>query len=617
MCAAGCGASVAKAQITLEKVISNGDPVPLVSGAIWTSGTGAYYCFGNGGTIDQTGHVAFHGKMAGGQGGVVTGGNDDIAFFGVPGSLQYLARIGDQAAGLPSGTNLLAFQTGIIPCSSSGAISVGGTCSPYYSAFISTGPFGGLTKVALTGDAMPGGSVLAVILGAASANSLNVNSNGQIAFTGTLNNAAGPPAVYVGGPGTLQLAFKTAVPYASLPSNNSFAKLGNVYLNGQGAIAASAFMTRDNVTFTDANDEVLFTRALGAADGVFNILAREGDPAPGCGGATFIRGLVNGGGNENTVFNQFAGNFNNLGHSIFSAGLEGTGVTTGNNTGLWYSNGTTTTLFRRAGNATTAVPGATLWFSGSLNGTTEASRVRLNNSDTVVWNATLTPGVGGVTSSTSGTLLRTTLGSSTDTILARQGSPVADPVTHAVVIPGAIWGSSFSGIQQNNRGQILFIASLADDPNDPNNDVSPSNNQALMAWDPVQGLMLVYRKGDDISPIVGFVPDSVSLGTANNGNAEGGSTVLSDNGWITFTVSTSIPTAPNSAILRARIPASCYPNCDGSTTAPILNVADFTCFLQKFAAGDPYANCDRSTTPPVLNVADFTCFLQRFAAACP
>ncbi len=61
----------------------------------------------------------------------------------------------------------------------------------------------------------------------------------------------------------------------------------------------------------------------------------------------------------------------------------------------------------------------------------------------------------------------------------------------------------------------------------------------------------------------------------------------------------------------------CYANCDNSTTAPILNVADFTCFLQRFAGGESYANCDNSTTPPVLNVADFTCFLQSFAAGCP
>ncbi len=62
--------------------------------------------------------------------------------------------------------------------------------------------------------------------------------------------------------------------------------------------------------------------------------------------------------------------------------------------------------------------------------------------------------------------------------------------------------------------------------------------------------------------------------------------------------------------------AVCYANCDGSTTAPVLNVLDFGCFLNRFAAGDTYANCDASTTPPVLNVLDFGCFLNRFAAGC-
>jgi hypothetical protein len=71
------------------------------------------------------------------------------------------------------------------------------------------------------------------------------------------------------------------------------------------------------------------------------------------------------------------------------------------------------------------------------------------------------------------------------------------------------------------------------------------------------------------------------------------------------------------ATLTCGGPAPCYANCDQSTVAPILNVGDFTCFLQRFAAGDSYANCDNSTVAPVLNVGDFTCFLQRFAAGCP
>jgi hypothetical protein len=60
----------------------------------------------------------------------------------------------------------------------------------------------------------------------------------------------------------------------------------------------------------------------------------------------------------------------------------------------------------------------------------------------------------------------------------------------------------------------------------------------------------------------------------------------------------------------------CYPNCDGSTAVPFLNVADFSCFLTKYAAGNSYANCDGSTSVPVLNVADFSCFLTKYATGC-
>jgi hypothetical protein len=61
---------------------------------------------------------------------------------------------------------------------------------------------------------------------------------------------------------------------------------------------------------------------------------------------------------------------------------------------------------------------------------------------------------------------------------------------------------------------------------------------------------------------------------------------------------------------------TCYANCDQSTTAPVLNVLDFNCFLNRFSSGDSYANCDNSTVAPVLNVLDFNCFLNRFTAGC-
>jgi hypothetical protein len=70
----------------------------------------------------------------------------------------------------------------------------------------------------------------------------------------------------------------------------------------------------------------------------------------------------------------------------------------------------------------------------------------------------------------------------------------------------------------------------------------------------------------------------------------------------------------------------CYANCDQSTVPPVLNVDDFTCFINQYAQGQGlphsqqlshYANCDGSTIAPVLNVDDFTCFINQFALGCP
>jgi hypothetical protein len=89
-------------------------------------------------------------------------------------------------------------------------------------------------------------------------------------------------------------------------------------------------------------------------------------------------------------------------------------------------------------------------------------------------------------------------------------------------------------------------------------------------------------------------------------------------GTVTITP-TDADTPPFAVAVQATIvaPPSCYANCDGSTLDPVLNVADFTCFLQRYAAAEPYANCDGSTSFPALNVADFTCFLQAYASGCP
>ena len=90
-------------------------------------------------------------------------------------------------------------------------------------------------------------------------------------------------------------------------------------------------------------------------------------------------------------------------------------------------------------------------------------------------------------------------------------------------------------------------------------------------------------------------------------------------------VGTAGPYSLSTGFLVADTPAPCYSNCNASTTAPVVNTADFTCFLQQYSAAIAlpaaqqqahYANCDGSTIAPQVNTGDFTCFLQKYAAGC-
>jgi hypothetical protein len=196
-------------------------------------------------------------------------------------------------------------------------------------------------------------------------------------------------------------------------------------------------------------------------------------------------------------------------------------------------------------------------------------------------------------------------------IIAKPGDPI---------FPGSTehW-TAIQGIAANNAGDYIIVGST-DGPVE-SNDVVVLNRSEV-----------VLREGDPVS-LDGSGPPDAWIGRGNNTLASLGSGqwTLTENGQlfgvvmlrdhpisgndINTTVTPSFGT-PQAFIRKILGGEPCYANCDGSTIEPILNVADFSCFLTKFAAGDPYANCDGSTIEPVLNVADFSCFLTKFAAGC-
>jgi hypothetical protein len=58
----------------------------------------------------------------------------------------------------------------------------------------------------------------------------------------------------------------------------------------------------------------------------------------------------------------------------------------------------------------------------------------------------------------------------------------------------------------------------------------------------------------------------------------------------------------------------CYPDCDQSTGAGVLDIFDFLCFQDAFTSMDPYADCTGDT---LFDVFDFLCFQDAFITGCP
>ncbi|MFN0130964.1 MAG: GC-type dockerin domain-anchored protein [Phycisphaerales bacterium] len=219
-------------------------------------------------------------------------------------------------------------------------------------------------------------------------------------------------------------------------------------------------------------------------------------------------------------------------------------------------------------------------------------------------------------------------------------------------IAGRNWSSLLTGgVDMNSAGSTVFVGTLAGDTA-TDNIIIKNGTKFIQEGDPAPGSLAAFTvQGFGTARIVQIsdAGDVLWFGDWSDANTaidtglflndrllvqEGvtmieGMTVfsiaggqdafaMSDNGrFIIFEATlTDGVTQRNGAFLIEVPQAACYANCDSSTAPPILNVNDFICFQNLFAASSTVANCDGSTTPPILNVNDFTCFLNAFAAGC-
>jgi YVTN family beta-propeller protein len=124
-----------------------------------------------------------------------------------------------------------------------------------------------------------------------------------------------------------------------------------------------------------------------------------------------------------------------------------------------------------------------------------------------------------------------------------------------------------------------------------------------------------YGSFEVVDTATGSVIDSIATGRL--------ATALAKDAADTVVVTTDI--WYDAVTIIGNPPTVCYPNCDASTTVPVVNTGDFTCFLQQYSVGvtlpsgqqqTHYSNCNGSTIFPQVNTGDFTCFLQKYAAGC-
>jgi hypothetical protein len=349
--------------------------------------------------LNDNGQTAFIATLQG------NGVNDDN-FLGIwsegSGNLQLTARSGNQAPGLPAGEIFNTFDNALPTLNDVGQVAFHAwTSSP-------AGPTG-------TGIWCDAPAELSLVVDDSNCGFLHwplLNNAGQVAF---FNGSTG---IWIADSGIIQPVFATDNPAPGTPSGVYFGfSEGTGAFNDSGKIVFLASLYGTGVDTT--NDYGIWS---GNAD-VLNLVAREGDDAPGAGsGVTF------GGGSGFDLVNSI----NSNGQVLFRADLSDS------NQGIWLSHEESLSLVALSGTQAPGMPNG-VQFTGFYH------NAQLNNAGQMAFHSNFTSGSGIWT--------------------GKPGNLSAAVVTgiHAPGTPDGVTFSGFGGaaseLALNNAGQIAFFAS--------------------------------------------------------------------------------------------------------------------------------------------------------------
>lgn len=331
----------------------------------------------------------------------------------------------------------------------------------------SEGGGSGLTLVARMGNAAPGTggadfSDLGLSPGGGS-ESPTLNNAGQTAFrgdlTGTGVNSNNDQGIWSEGGGSgLALVVRKGSAAPGTSSGVNFSSFGRPVFNDAGQTAFSGFLTGTGVSLSNYSG----IWSEGGGNGLA-LIARNGSAAPDTPAGVNFSG-----------FNSQAINLsiNNAGQIVFRGDLNGTGVNSSNNRGIWSEGGGAgLALVAREGEA---APGT----SSSVN-FSDFAFPALNDSGQIAFRGELT-GTGVDSSNNLG--IWSEGGGSGLTLVVRKGDAAPDMSS----------GINFSGLLGpafNNAGQVAFLGFLT------GTGVNDNNDGAIWVERGGTGLALVAREG--------------------------------------------------------------------------------------------------------------------------
>jgi PEP-CTERM motif-containing protein len=521
---------------TLRTVVLEGDPVAgLDPGA-------SYSGFSLIPSLNNAGQTAFRGFLTGT--GVNSSNNISLWSEGGGAGLSLVAREGSPALGTVGG-ELFAGSFNEPNLNSAGQVAFEGgltvTGAASNRGIWSQGAGAGLALVARKGDSVPGTS------GDESLSFLGkpvLNGAGQSAFMGLLvgtgiTNLNNTGLWLDGGGGGLSLIARGGNQAPGLLAGVNFGTFRDPVLNGAGQSAFWAFLTGPGV-----GDNSVWSQGAGGGSA---LVARQGDVAPGAGGA---------------VFSDF-GNpvINDAGQTAFS-GFLGAAASGG----IWLED-SGAGLARVAG-AGEAAPGAIDGASFS-----DFDNPVLNGAGQVAFRGTLS---GAEVDASNNLGLWSQGGGAGLELIARLGE----------VAPGVGGGavfSDFSNPSLNGVGQTAFRGTLS------GAGVNNGNDRGLWAQDPSGALVLIAREGNQIDADTGPGVDLRTIAALSlvggTGNQDGRRSEFNDLGQLAFMVQFTDGT---SGVFVSSVASTVSGDLNGDG---FVGIADLNIVLgnwnQNVAEGDP------------------------------